>query len=122
MACDVAMLLCAPHGSNKVPRNADMDDALHKLVLDSALEQLLHKWREVLQLPQIARLSLFTTYIRAWKPCSAFCIWSEAWEILPGPQRLQMYKDVSLVFPDFAYDMLHVVYAVSCRGPLGSMD
>ncbi|CAE7941314.1 Pol, partial [Symbiodinium necroappetens] len=116
MACDMAMLLCAPHGSNKVPRNADMADALHKFVLDTALEQLLHKWREVLQLPQIARLSLFTTYARAWKPCSAFCIWSEAWEILPGPQRLQMYKDVSLVFPDFAYDMLHVVYAVSCRG------
>ena len=100
-----------------------MGDALHKFVLDAALEQLLHKWREVLQLPQVARLSLFATYTRSWKPCSAFCIWNEAWEILPGPQRLQLYKDVSLVFPDFAYDaMLHVVYANSCRGPLGSMD
>ena len=83
MACVMAMLLCAPHGSNKVPRGADMDDALHKFVLDAALEQLLHKWREVLQLPQIARFSLFTTYARAWKPCSAFCIWSEACRTVP---------------------------------------
>ena len=50
------------------------------------------------------------------------CIWMEAWTLLSGPERVQLYKKVSLPFPEFADDMLDVAYAASCCGPLDTMD
>ena len=98
-------------------------DALHKYVSDTGLELLLVHWRTDLQLPIGARQSLFTTYTLAWAHMSAFCIWTEAWTLLSGPERVQLYKTFSLPYPDFAADdMLDVVYAASCCRSLETMD
>ncbi|OLP77215.1 hypothetical protein AK812_SmicGene42749 [Symbiodinium microadriaticum] len=111
------MELCAPHGRNKVPSiNTAFPEALHKYVLDTALGGMLRKWREHHGLPQSAQLSLYSTYLSAWRHSSPFCIWCDAWELLPGPQRVQFSSEMSLVFPVFSLDMLQVVYSVSCRG------
>ena len=69
-----------------------------------------------------AQQGLFKTYAIAWAHTSASCIWEEAWTLLPGPERGKLYKSVSEPFLEIVEDILNAVYAISCRGPLDSMN
>jgi len=123
MASAMALEIAALHGCNKIPRQWSMqEDALHKHVYYTSLGMLLQVWRNGFQLSQGSRQSMYDVFAIAWCPMSAYCIWIAVWELLPGPERIQFYLEVSLVYPEFALDMLGSVYAYSCRGPLESMD
>ena len=117
-----AMALCALQGCNKIPKCwKNLGDALHKTVVMLAWNMLM-KWTVQVQLPIGAQQGLFKTYAMAWAHTSASCIWEEAWTLLSGPERGQLYKSVSEPFLEIVEDILNAVYAISCRGPLDSMN
>ena len=95
-------------GSKQV-RTASVLDPLHKLVLDTALELLLRRWRHR-GLPHSSIMSLYRLYGRELCLESSFCIWWDMWCLFDEAERVVFLQGISLVDQEFAWDMLGVWY------------
>ena len=116
MAVASAMVPCAPHGSNKISRNAwwNFSDLLHKRIVDLAMEFLCAKWRV---LPYDSKQALQNLYGSSWLAASCYTVWMDA-RVLLEPQRRSAYiKHTYAIDADFAGAMVNNAYVAQMGKP-----
>ena len=111
------------HVGNKQSFAVLVIDPLHNLVLGLALEILLCKWRRK-GFPIGSILALYRLYERELRLESSFKIWWDVWLIFDGPERVVFLQGLSLVDPEFTWDMLGAWYCMvaCCTSSLEEMD
>ena len=115
------MDLCTWHGANKVSRVDYLPDALHRTILQVTLEIKLRHWRS-LDLPMGSIMSLLRSYERSMSKDSSFVNWWNMWAVFGPADRQEMLQRISLVFPDFTYNMLGHWYRHSVCSQMEAMD